>query len=117
MDNIYTMSKDYYVIEVDGDYMVLPETSAGIANASIFAVNAIGAELLNLLKEPATLESLIRHITTMYTLPENGEEMIKKILHLFYTGYLKKELLQMGFAISDCVEEKCSRLGRSITEN
>lgn len=40
MDNIYTMSKDYYVIEVDGDYMVLPETSAGIANASIFAVNA-----------------------------------------------------------------------------
>lgn len=96
MDNIYTMSKDYYVIEVDGDYMVLPETSAGIANASIFAVNAIGAELLNLLKEPATLESLIRHITTMYTLPENGEEMIKKDITSFLYSLLKKGIITNG---------------------
>lgn len=96
MDNIYTMLKDYYVIEVDGDYMVLPETSAGIANASIFAVNAIGAELLNLLKEPATLESLIRHITTMYTLPENGEEMIKKDITSFLYRLLKKGIITNG---------------------
>lgn len=96
MDNIYTMSKDYYVIEVDGDYMVLPETSAGIANASIFAVNAIGAELLNLLKEPATLESLIRHITTMYTIPENGEEMIKKDITSFLYRLLKKGIITNG---------------------
>lgn len=62
----FIISKDYFLVEVDGESMLLPKTSEGVARHSVFGINEVGTAIVKYLETEHTVSELLSYISTLY---------------------------------------------------